>query len=436
MASVRIAKLRSTDSDFQSRLSALLRFDAEQDDAIAKVVKDIIAQVRSRGDDALLELTHRFDQVQAQQISALEIGKTELQQAFDGLPAEQRQALATAAARIRAFHELQRQDSWSHTDSGGNQLGQRITPLDRAGLYVPGGKAAYPSSVLMNAIPAKVAGVPEVVMVVPTPHGTRNPLVLAAAHLAGVDRVFTIGGAQAVAALAYGTATIPRVDKIVGPGNAYVAEAKRQVFGQVGIDMIAGPSEILVLCDGKTPADWVAMDLFSQAEHDELAQSILLTQDPAYIEAVSEAIDRLIDDMPRQDVIRASLEGRGALILVRDLEEACQIASSIAAEHLEISTDNPEHWAEKIRHAGAIFLGRYASESLGDYCAGPNHVLPTMRTARFSSPLGVYDFQKRTSMIRISESGAQQLGPTASVLAWGEQLPAHARAAELRLKKP
>jgi histidinol dehydrogenase len=319
-------------------------------------------------------------------------------------------------------------------DALGNQLGQRVTALDRAGLYVPGGKAAYPSSVLMNALPAKVAGVSEIIMVVPTPQGQRNPLVLAAAHIAGVDRVFTIGGAQAVAALAYGTETIAPVDKIVGPGNAYVAEAKRQVFGQVGIDMIAGPSEILVICDGKTPADWIAMDLFSQAEHDELAQSILLTPDASFIEAVEASMNRLIEDMPRQAVIRASLEGRGALIHVRDLEEACSIASMIAAEHLEVSTDDPEHWADKIRHAGALFLGRYASESIGDYCAGPNHVLPTMRTARFSSPLGVYDFQKRTSMISISEQGAQHLGRIASTLAWGEQLPAHARAAELRIK--
>jgi histidinol dehydrogenase len=355
---------------------------------------------------------------------------------LDSLPADQHRALAKAAERIREFHLLQKQASWVHTDSAGNRLGQRITAIDRAGLYVPGGKAAYPSSVLMNAIPAKVAGVEEVVMVVPTPQGLRNPIVLAAACIAGVDRVFTIGGAQAVAALAYGTATIPSVDKIVGPGNAYVAEAKRQVFGQVGIDMIAGPSEILVICDGKTPADWVAMDLFSQAEHDELAQAILLTPDPQYIEAVQASINRLIEEMPRQAVIRTSMENRGALIQVKDLDEACAIASMIAAEHLEISTDNPEHWADRIKHAGAIFMGRYASESLGDYCAGPNHVLPTMRTARFSSPLGVYDFQKRTSMIEISESGAQALGRIASTLAHGEQLTAHARAAELRLKTP
>jgi histidinol dehydrogenase len=413
-----------------------LRFDPAQDEAIGKTVKEIIANVRSRGDEALLNYTAEFDQVHLSAASGLEISKAQLQQALDSLPADQHRALAKAAERIREFHLLQKQASWVHTDSAGNRLGQRITAIDRAGLYVPGGKAAYPSSVLMNAIPAKVAGVEEVVMVVPTPQGLRNPIVLAAACIAGVDRVFTIGGAQAVAALAYGTATIPSVDKIVGPGNAYVAEAKRQVFGQVGIDMIAGPSEILVICDGKTPADWVAMDLFSQAEHDELAQAILLTPDPQYIEAVQASINRLIEEMPRQAVIRTSMENRGALIQVKDLDEACAIASMIAAEHLEISTDNPEHWADRIKHAGAIFMGRYASESLGDYCAGPNHVLPTMRTARFSSPLGVYDFQKRTSMIEISESGAQALGQIASTLAHGEQLTAHARAAELRLKTP
>jgi histidinol dehydrogenase len=431
---VKITTLRSNQPDFKSVLGRLLRLDAAQDDAIGKTVKAIIADIRERGDQALLDYTERFDGVTAKTVADLEISKAELQQALDSLPADQRAALSEAATRIREFHELQKQPSWTHTDAAGNRLGQRISPVDRAGLYVPGGKAAYPSSVLMNAIPAKVAGVAEVIMVVPTPQGTRNPLVLAAACLAGVDRVFTIGGAQAVAALAYGTPTIPCVDKIVGPGNAYVAEAKRQVFGQVGIDMIAGPSEILVICDGKTPADWIAMDLFSQAEHDEMAQSILLTQDAAFITEVQASIDRLIEDMPRQDVIRVSLENRGALIHVKDLDEACEIATSIAAEHLEISTDNPEHWAAKIRHAGAMFLGRYASESLGDYCAGPNHVLPTMRTARFSSPLGVYDFQKRTSMIEISESGAQSLGKIASTLAHGEYLTAHARAAELRLK--
>lgn len=430
---VAISRLSSAASDFQARLDRLLRFDAEQDLAISQTVRGLINDIRTRGDEALLEATRRFDRLDVSSVTDLEISAADLRQAFESLPHEQRESLAAAAARIREFHELQRQPSWTHTDASGNRLGQRISPVDRAGLYVPGGKAAYPSSVLMNAIPAKVAGVAEVIMVVPTPSGVRNPLVLAAAHLAGVDRVFTIGGAQAVAALAYGTATVPAVDKIVGPGNAYVAEAKRQVFGQVGIDMIAGPSEILVICDGATPPDWIAMDLFSQAEHDELAQSILLSPDAAFIDAVQSAIDRLIDEMPRRDVIRASLEGRGALIQVRDLDEACEIASGIAAEHLEISTDNPEHWAQRIRNAGAIFLGRYASESLGDYCAGPNHVLPTMRTARFSSPLGVYDFQKRTSMIEISAAGAQALGRVASVLARGEHLDAHARAAEMRL---
>jgi len=414
---VRIRRLSSAEPNFQKALAELLRFDPAQDEAIGKTVKEIIANVRSRGDDALLNYTAEFDQVHLSAASGLEISKAQLQQALDSLPADQHRALAKAAERIREFHLLQKQASWVHTDSAGNRLGQRITAIDRAGLYVPGGKAAYPSSVLMNAIPAKVAGVEEVVMVVPTPQGLRNPIVLAAACIAGVDRVFTIGGAQAVAALAYGTATIPSVDKIVGPGNAYVAEAKRQVFGQVGIDMIAGPSEILVICDGKTPADWVAPD-------------------PQYIEAVQASINRLIEEMPRQAVIRTSMENRGALIQVKDLDEACAIASMIAAEHLEISTDNPEHWADRIKHAGAIFMGRYASESLGDYCAGPNHVLPTMRTARFSSPLGVYDFQKRTSMIEISESGAQALGQIASTLAHGEQLTAHARAAELRLKTP
>lgn len=432
---VRIAHLNSASADFRDRLNQLLRFDAAQDEEIGRTVKEIIAAVRAKGDEALLRYTAKFDGVTAKRIAELEISKRELQEAFDSLGSEQKKALSDAAARISEFHELQKQSSWTHTDSIGNRLGQRVSAIDRAGLYVPGGKAAYPSSVLMNAIPAKVAGVGEIIMVVPTPQGLRNPLVLAAARLAGVDRAFTIGGAQAIAALAYGTSTVPSVDKIVGPGNAYVAEAKRQVFGRVGIDMIAGPSEILVISDGKTEADWIAMDLFSQAEHDELAQAILLTPDASHISAVQQSIDRLIESMPRQKVIRASMENRGALICVRDLNEACEIATSIAAEHLEISADQPEIWADKIRHAGAIFMGRYASESLGDYCAGPNHVLPTMRTARFSSPLGVYDFQKRTSMIEISEKGAQALGPIASTLAWGEELPAHARAAELRLNK-
>jgi histidinol dehydrogenase len=381
----------------------------------------------------LLAYTARFDQLAPKTAADLEIAPEALRAAFEALPAEARGALEAAAERIRAFHAVQAQTSWSMTDSHGSLLGQRVSALDRVGIYVPGGKAAYPSSVLMNALPAKVAGVAEIVMVVPTPQGERNSLVLAAAHLAGVNRVFTVGGAQAVAALAFGTETIPAVDKIVGPGNAYVAEAKRQVFGRVGIDMIAGPSEILVISDGKTSPDWIAMDLFSQAEHDELAQSILLTPDAQHIDAVAAAIDRLLPTMPRRAVIEASLKHRGVFVQVRDLDEACAIASWIAPEHLELSTDTPEHWAEKIRHAGAIFMGRYASESLGDYCAGPNHVLPTMRSARFSSPLGVYDFQKRTSLIQISADGAQALGPVAAELAWGENLPAHARAAELRL---
>ncbi|MEY4083195.1 MAG: hypothetical protein RL483_564 [Pseudomonadota bacterium] len=429
-----VTRLTTTQPDFQERLRSMLAIDADQDESITATVKAILADVRAHGDAAVLRYTQQFDRLTSQSLAELEIAKDELKAAFDGLPADHRQALQAAAQRIRSFHEKQRQDSWTIQDEHGSTLGQRVSPLDRAGLYVPGGKAAYPSSVLMNALPAKVAGVPEVIMVVPTPGGERNQLVLAAAHLAGVDRVFTVGGAQAVAALAYGTQTIPAVDKIVGPGNAYVAEAKRQVFGKVGIDMIAGPSEILVICDGKTNPDWIAMDLFSQAEHDEMAQSILLTPDAAYIDAVQQAINRLLPEMPRKAVIQTSLANRGLLIQTRDLDEACQIASQIAPEHLEVSTDNPEQWVPKIRHAGAIFLGRYASESIGDYCAGPNHVLPTMQTARFSSPLGVYDFQKRTSLINVSEAGAQVLGRVASTLAWGEHLPAHARAAELRLK--
>ncbi|MEY3669206.1 MAG: histidinol dehydrogenase [Pseudomonadota bacterium] len=432
-SAAQIARLDSLSNDFQARLSEKLAFDAEQDESIQQTVRGVLENVRAHGDQALLAYTARFDGLSPKTAADLEISKQTLQAAFTALPPESRAALEAAADRIRRFHEAQRQTSWSITDSHGSVLGQRVSALDRVGLYVPGGKAAYPSSVLMNALPAKVAGVAEIVMVVPTPQGERNALVLAAAHLAGVDRVFTVGGAQAVAALAFGTETIPAVDKIVGPGNAYVAEAKRQVFGRVGIDMIAGPSEILVISDGKTPADWIAMDLFSQAEHDEMAQSILLTPDPRHIDEVAAAIDRLLPTMPRRAVIEASLKHRGVFVQVRDLEEACAIASWIAPEHLEVSTDTPEHWADKIRHAGAIFMGRYASESLGDYCAGPNHVLPTMRSARFSSPLGVYDFQKRTSLIEISAEGAQALGPVAAELAWGENLPAHARAAELRL---
>lgn len=429
-----ITRLSSAAADFQERLKAMLAIDSEQDESISQTVKAILKDVQKRGDAAVLEYTARFDRVTAKSMQQLEMPAAELKAAFESLSPQHREALVAAAKRIRTFHEAQRQESWSMGDEHGNQLGQRISALDRVGLYVPGGKAAYPSSVLMNALPAKVAGVPEVIMVVPTPGGERNALVLAAAHLAGVDRVFAIGGAQAVAALTYGTASVPAVDKIVGPGNAYVAEAKRQVFGKVGIDMIAGPSEILVICDGKTNPDWIAMDLFSQAEHDEMAQSILLTPDAAYIDAVQESIDRLLPDMPRRAVIETSLRNRGILIQTRNLEEACEIASQIAPEHLEVSTADPEQWVGRIRHAGAIFLGRYASESIGDYCAGPNHVLPTMQTARFSSPLGVYDFQKRTSLINVSEQGAQVLGRVASALAWGEHLPAHARAAEMRLK--
>ncbi|MEY2781871.1 MAG: histidinol dehydrogenase, partial [Pseudomonadota bacterium] len=371
-------------------------------------------------------------------LAALEITQAELQAAFDQLPAAQRDALQQAAKRVRSYHEAQKKasgESWSYRDEDGNLLGQKVTPLDRVGIYVPGGKAAYPSSVLMNAIPAHVAGVPDIIMVVPTPHGVRNPLVLAAAHVAGVSRAFTIGGAQAVAALAFGTATIPKVDKITGPGNAYVASAKKRVFGTVGIDMIAGPSEILVLADGTTPAEWVAMDLFSQAEHDELAQSILLCPDAAYIDAVQSAIDRLLPEMPRRDIIAKSLKDRGALILTRDMQEACAISNRIAPEHLEISSRDPHRWEPLLKHAGAIFLGAFTSESLGDYCAGPNHVLPTSGTARFSSPLGVYDFQKRSSLIEVSETGAQHLGRIAAELAYGEGLQAHARAAELRLNE-
>jgi histidinol dehydrogenase len=393
--------------------------------------------VQQRGDAAVLEYTARFDALPAESVAALKLSRESLQEAFEAITPAQRSALRAAAERVRRYHERQLEAcgrSWQYRDEDGTLLGQKVTPLDRVGIYVPGGKAAYPSSVLMNALPAQVAGVGEIVMVVPTPRGERNALVLAAAYVAGVTQAFTVGGAQAVAALAYGTQTIPRVDKITGPGNAYVASAKRRVFGAVGIDMIAGPSEILVLADGSTPADWVAMDLFSQAEHDELAQSILLCPDAAYLDAVQAAIDRLLPEMPRRDVIRASLEGRGGLILTRSMEEACAISNRIAPEHLEISAREPQRWEPLLRHAGAIFLGGFTSESLGDYCAGPNHVLPTSTTARFSSPLGVYDFQKRSSLIEVSEAGAQVLGPIASELAHGEGLQAHARAAEMRLK--
>jgi histidinol dehydrogenase len=433
---MKLRRLDTAAADFEAEFQRVLHWSAETDAAIETRVAEILADVRARGDLAVLEYTARFDGLQVQGMADLEIGHAELQAALLQITPAQRRALESAAARVRSYHERQLEAcgrSWQYRDEDGTLLGQKVTPLDRVGIYVPGGKAAYPSSVLMNAVPAQVAGVGEIVMVVPTPKGERNALVLAAAAVAGAHRVFTIGGAQAVGALAYGTATVPRVDKITGPGNAYVASAKRRVFGQVGIDMIAGPSEILVLADGSTPADWVAMDLFSQAEHDELAQSILLCPDAAYIDAVREAIERLLPEMPRRDVIRASLEGRGALILTRSMEEACEISNRIAPEHLEISSRDPHRWEPLLRHAGAIFLGAYTSESLGDYCAGPNHVLPTLGTARFSSPLGVYDFQKRSSLIEVSEAGAHILGPIAAELAYGEGLQAHARAAEMRL---
>ena len=436
---IQIRKLDSSQEGFQQSLDTLLAFEEGTDAAIETSVAKILADVKTRGDAAVLEYTNRFDRIPhggAAEMAAFDISQAELQAALNGLPSAQREALQIAAQRIRAFHERQREElrGFSYTEPDGTVLGQKITPLDRVGIYVPGGKAAYPSSVLMNAIPAHVAGVGEIIMVVPTPDGVKNQMVLAAAAIAGVTRVITIGGAQAVGALAYGTQTIAAVDKIVGPGNAFVAAAKRRVFGIVGIDMIAGPSEILVLCDGTTDPDWVAMDLFSQAEHDELAQAILLCPDAAYIAKVEESIARLLPTMPRQATISTSLQDRGALIKVRSMEEACEIANSIAAEHLEISADNPQQWAERIRHAGAMFLGRFSSESLGDYCCGPNHVLPTSRTARFSSPLGVYDFQKRSSIIHVSEAGAQTLGRVAATLAYGEGLQAHARSAELRLK--
>jgi histidinol dehydrogenase len=437
--SLAIRRLDASNPGFDAELLALQHLSAEADAAIEARAAEIIADVRARGDAAVLAYTARFDGVAAASVAALEIGAAELQAALDGLPASSREALLAAAARVRRYHQRQLEASargFSWRDEDGTRLGQKVTPLDRVGIYVPGGKAAYPSSVLMNAIPAQVAGVGEIVMVVPTPQGQRNPLVLAAAAAAGVHRVFAIGGAQAVAALAYGTSTIPRVDKITGPGNAYVAAAKRQVFGQVGIDMIAGPSEILVLADGTTPPDWVAMDLFSQAEHDELAQSLLLSPDAAYLDAVQAAIERLLPTMPRRDVIRASLEGRGALIRTRSMEQACAISNRIAPEHLEVSARDPRRWEPLLTHAGAIFLGAYTSESLGDYCAGPNHVLPTAGTARFSSPLGVYDFVKRSSLIEVSAAGARRLGPIAATLAHGEGLQAHARAAELRLEAP
>jgi histidinol dehydrogenase len=433
-----IRRLSSADSGFTATLDALLAFEGSTDAAIEQAVTDILHAVRTRGDEAVVEFTRRFDRLEAADMGALELPRADLEAALVSLSPAQREALEAAAARVRSYHERQRLESWRYADDApgmaGTYLGQKVTPLDRVGLYVPGGRASYPSSVLMNAIPAKVAGVGELIMVVPTPGGERNPLVLAAAAITGVDRVFTIGGAQAVAALAYGTQTIPQVDKIVGPGNAYVASAKRRVFGTVGIDMVAGPSEVLVISDGSGNPDWVAMDLFAQAEHDELAQSILLCTDAGFIARVEESIARLLPEMPRQETIAISLRNRGALVLVKDLEEACAIANRIAPEHLELSLEDPNPWVDRIRHAGAIFIGHHSVEALGDYCAGPNHVLPTMRSARFSSPLGVYDFQKRTSLIEVSAEGAQVLARVASVLAHGEGLQAHARSAEMRLK--
>ena len=427
-----IKRLSTKQTNFDAELNTLLAFEETADEKLEATVASILTDVKRRGDAALLKYTQRFDRLTVNQASEFELPQAELRAAFDGLPAAQRTALEQAAQRVTAYHQKQLQSSWSYTEADGTLLGQQVTPLDRVGLYVPGGKAAYPSSVLMNALPAKVAGVGELIMVVPTPDGVKNQLVLAAAYLSGVDRVFTIGGAQAVAALAYGTATIPKVDKIVGPGNAYVASAKRRVFGACGIDMIAGPSEILVICDGQTHPDWIAMDLFSQAEHDELAQAILLSPDAEFIAAVAQSADRLLEQMPRREIIKTALGNRGALIHVADLEEACVISNRIAPEHLELSVEHPQDWLPKLKHAGAIFMGRYTSESLGDYCAGPNHVLPTSGTARFSSPLGVYDFQKRSSLIQVSAQGAQTLGAIASELAFGEGLQAHAQSALFR----
>jgi len=428
---MKLRRLSTRSAGFDAELAALTRYEAGQDGHVEAVVRSIIAEVRTRGDAAVLEYARRFDKVSARSLAELEIPRERLSQASGRVSREQLEALRTAHQRIRAFHEKQLQGSWEYTEPDGTRLGQRVTPLERVGLYVPGGKAAYPSSVLMNAVPAKVAGVRSLVMVSPNP----DPLVLAAAELAGVDRVVAIGGAQAVAALAYGTASLPRVDKIVGPGNVYVAEAKRQVFGQVGIDMLAGPSEILVIGDGSTPPEWVAMDLFSQAEHDESAQAILLSPDVRYLNAVQSAIERLLPEMPRRDTIAASLAARGALIETRDLDEACAVANRVAPEHLELSVEDPQAWLPKLANAGALFLGRWSSEAIGDYCAGPNHVLPTAGSARFSSPLGVYDFQKRSSIIAVSESSAVTLGNIAAVLAAGEGLQAHARSAEMRFKK-
>ena len=430
-----IRRFSSDQADFSEQMDALLAWEAVSDHQVQQIVTDILADVKKRGDAAVVEYSNRFDHLHAQSMSELELGQEQLQQALDTLPQAQRDALLKAAERVRSYHEKQKQDSWQYSEADGTLLGQKVTPMDRVGIYVPGGKAAYPSSVLMNAIPAHVAGVNEIIMVVPTPGGELNQLVLAAAAVAGVNRVFTVGGAQAVAALAYGTDTVPGVDKIVGPGNIFVATAKRQVFGTVGIDMIAGPSEILVVCDGKTDPDWIAMDLFSQAEHDEDAQAILVSPDADFLDQVKASIDKLLPDMQRADIISASLTGRAALIKVADMDEAMQVTNRIAPEHLELSVEDPQALLPLIRHAGAIFMGRHTSEALGDYCAGPNHVLPTSGTARFSSPLGVYDFQKRSSLIMCSPDGASELGQVASVLARGEQLEAHARSAEYRIKK-
>jgi histidinol dehydrogenase len=426
--------LNANDATFSAELVALTHYAGALDPQVDATVATILQEVRTRGDEAVLEYTAKFDHFTAANVRALKVDKSDLAAAWREIPAAQQSALEVAAERIRIFHERQKQESWTYTEADGTRLGQIVTPLDRVGIYVPGGKAAYPSSLLMGAIPAKVAGVGELVMVVPTPHGVRNPVVFAAAHLAGVDTVFTVGGAQAVGALAYGTATIPRVDKIIGPGNAYVAAAKRRVFGQVGIDMVAGPSEIVVIADDTANPDWVAMDLFSQAEHDEVAQSILITPSPAFAAKVQTSIAKLIGEMPRADIIRASLTNRGAIIVVCDLAHACEVSDAIAPEHLELMFDEAEHYVAKLKHAGAIFVGHYACESLGDYCIGPNHVLPTSGTARFASPLGVYDFQKRTSLIHPSVSAAQSLSRVAATLAHGEGLQAHARAAEMRFK--
>ena len=429
-----ITRLKTSDEQFWNQLQDLLAWDESSDANVEQVVKDILAHVRRDGDKAVLEYTNKFDRLNCESLEQLKISKDRMKQAYDSISAEQRETMEKAAERIRAYAEHQKMESWSYTEDDGTVLGQKVTPLDKVGLYVPGGLAAYPSSVFMNAIPAKTAGVPEVVMVVPTPDGTVNEMVLAAAYIAGVDTVFSIGGAQAVAALAYGTETIPAVDKIVGPGNIYVATAKRMVFGTVGIDMIAGPSEILVICDGKTDPDWIAMDLFSQAEHDEIAQSILISHDADFLKEVEASIEKLMSTMERADIIKTSIAGRGGLIHVKDLEEAAEVSNFIAPEHLELSLEKPEELIDNIRNAGAIFMGQYTSEAVGDYCAGPNHVLPTSRTARFSSPLGVYDFQKRSSIINCSPEGASELSKIASVFARGEGLEAHARSAEYRIK--